>query len=82
MMHSAATMRRREQPARRRDGKIQLGRFWGQHQWIGVRLAGGAEIWLSQPVRLQFAGRLQYRISDRANMRMDALEIVENVEME
>jgi hypothetical protein len=37
---------------------------------------------IPQPVGLQFAGSFKNRISDRADVRVDALEVAQHVEME
>jgi hypothetical protein len=37
---------------------------------------------LARPAGLQFAGCLENRIGDRADVRVDALEVTQDVEME
>jgi len=37
---------------------------------------------IPQPARLQLAGSLEDRIGDRTDMRVDALEVAQHIEME
>jgi hypothetical protein len=55
---------------------LGIGRQKGQYR----PPCGDRRLAIPQPVRLQLAGTLENRISGRADMRVDALEIAQHVE--